>query len=646
MAESESSLSDWELTRRAFAGALTTHDYEARRAELRKLAMPIMEFHLDGAGIERLYAESPLVGDSPTQVSPRPTISGLRDMLDEETLVDLINTNVIGHSVTEVFRRMWLAIKEPEVHGVKSLRSKTGFAFGRHKSVNPDILVAARAAFVPSTPTTTEGESPMPESNSLADVSLDDLCLIVGACMSRLGGLASIEQIIETGKKITGVERFDAVASLASTGAELPVRDIEPSDGPCYHAIEAICKALTEDEASEDSKPVEPVKAKYEIPPAKQSALIDLTLSQAGLPSIDTLLKELDEATRRVVEAEARSTSLAIPAVEVEANSDGTIPRGTVKIIKAYEAFNITRAGRDAFDFDVPVWNWDSAHPHVPAVDADYIFRPFDLLRCLYAIVTSQRAYLHGHTGSGKSTLVEQIAARLYWPYMRVNFDSEITRMDLIGRDVLINEGGVTTSKFADGILPQMMAGPYIGCFDEMDFVRPDVAYVMQRALEGGGLMLTEDGGRIVKPHRMFRIFATGNTVGQGDEFGMYQGARPQSLAMLDRFTVWVKVEYLNSTERKKLLKARVASLNEEMLNGVNKYVTEHLEAFLSSKVLQPISPRGMIALSQSLVTFTAWMGESRKKEAIAQAFNTTILDRATAQDRVVLKGIVDRVFV
>lgn len=486
----------------------------------------------------------------------------------------------------------------------------------------------------------------MPESNSLADVSLDDLCLIVGACMSRLGGLASIEQIIETGKKITGVERFDAVASLASTGAELPVRDIEPSDGPCYNAIEAICKALTEDEASEDSKPVEPVKAKYEIPPAKQSALIDLTLSQAGLPSIDTLLKELDEATRRVVEAEARSTSLAIPAVEVEANSDGTIPRGTVKIIKAYEAFNITRAGRDAFNFDVPVWNWDSAHPHVPAVDADYIFRPFDLLRCLYAVVTSQRAYLHGHTGSGKSTLVEQIAARLNWPYMRVNFDSEITRMDLIGRDVLINEGGVTTSKFADGILPQMMAGPYIGCFDEMDFVRPDVAYVMQRALEGGGLMLTEDGGRIVKPHRMFRIFATGNTVGQGDEFGMYQGARPQSLAMLDRFTVWVKVEYLNSTERKKLLKARVASLNEEMLNGVNKYVTEHLEAFLSSKVLQPISPRGMIALSQSLVTFTAWMGESRKKEAIAQAFNTTILDRATAQDRVVLKGIVDRVFV
>jgi hypothetical protein len=89
-----------------------------------------------------------------------------------------------------------------------------------------------------------------------------------------------------------------------------------------------------------------------------------------------------------------------------------------------------------------------------------------------------------------------------------------------------------------------------------------------------------------------------------------------------------------------------VAALNEEMLNGVNKYVTEHLEAFLSSKVLQPISPRGMIALSQSLVTFTAWMGESRKKEAIAQAFNTTILDRATAQDRVVLKGIVDRVFV
>jgi hypothetical protein len=531
------------------ASVLAIPDFEERRAELRKLAMPILESGLTKEKIANAYVFSPIVGAMPDQVEPRTSVSGLRDMLDEDTLAALIHGAIQPDDILE-------AIKSPEAKSVESERSKTGFIFGRPSSVSDAHLTDLKRHLIPTA--TTKGESPMPESNSLADVSLDDLCLIVGACMSRLGGLASIEQIIETGKKITGVERFDAVASLASTGAELPVRDIEPSDGPCYHAIEAICKALTEDEASEDSKPVEPVKAKYEIPPAKQSALIDLTLSQAGLPSIDTLLKELDEATRRVVEAEARSTSLAIPAVEVEANSDGTIPRGTVKIIKAYEAFNITRAGRDAFDFDVPTWDWADVHPHVPAIDADYIFRPFDLLRCLYGIVTNQRTYLHGHTGSGKSTLVEQVAARLNWPYMRVNFDSEITRMDLIGRDVLINEGGVTTSKFADGILPQMMAGPYIGCFDEMDFVRPDVAYVMQRALEGGGLMLTEDGGRIVKPHRMFRIFATGNTVGQGDEFGMYQGARPQSLAMLDRFTVWVKVEYLNSTERKKLLKARV----------------------------------------------------------------------------------------
>ena len=143
--------------------------------------------------------------------------------------------------------------------------------------------------------------------------------------------------------------------------------------------------------------------------------------------------------------------------------------------------------------------------------------------------------------------------------------------------------------------------------------MRPDIAYVLQRALEGNGLMLAEDGGRMVMPHKLFRMFGTGNTVGQGDEFGLYQGARPQSMAFLDRFTVWVKVDYLKPADRMKLIKARLPKLSEDHATKLNSYVTEHLEAFTTSKVMQPISPRGYLALGQAM---TAYNHSSRRVQS------------------------------
>jgi len=316
-----------------------------------------------------------------------------------------------------------------------------------------------------------------------------------------------------------------------------------------------------------------------------------------------------------------------------------------VSVKRAADVFGITGAGRSHFEFDFPVWEWDAPHPHVPAQDADYVFRPMSLFRVLYALITNQPCYLHGHTGSGKTTLVEQVAARLCWPFGRVNFDSEITRLDLIGRDVLTNDGGTTASKFVDGILPQLLSGPYIACYDEMDFIRPDVAYVMQRTFEGNGLVITEDGGRVVHPHTHYRAFATSNSVGQGDEFGMYQGARPQSMALLDRFKVWVHVEYMDDKQREELLKSRVPSLSADMRRKVNKYVTEHIEAFTTSKVMQPISPRGYLALGEAIATFTQLFPATDAKLGVEQAIQTVILDRCSAQDKAVLNGIVNRVF-
>jgi cobaltochelatase CobS len=316
----------------------------------------------------------------------------------------------------------------------------------------------------------------------------------------------------------------------------------------------------------------------------------------------------------------------------VEVVGDGSTPTGKTTTVKASTIFGADNVSQD---FDVPFWEWDGPHPDVPAKDPNYIFRASELTRVLYALITNSRAYLQGHTGSGKTTLVEQVAAHLNWPFIRINFDSEITRMDLIGRDVLTTDSdGNTVSKFIDGILPRAMGSHYLCCFDEIDFARPDVAYVMQSALEGSGLRITEDGDRLVTPDPMFRMFATGNTVGQGDEHGMYQGARAQSLAFLDRFTVWIRVNYLDKGQRETLIKTKVPALGAKDLKALSQYVTEHLEAFTGGTVTQPISPRGMLGIAEATVI----MG------SLKEAMNMTILDRANEDDRATLKGLVDRV--
>ena len=411
------------------------------------------------------------------------------------------------------------------------------------------------------------------------------------------------------------------------------------------------CPAATTETEPEEEAPTPP-KALSKVDPSL-SGVVDSVLKSVDLPGVNELidkvngvdmavaLKEAEmraEFDKMIAEVKAKAKASMAPVATMAVEASGDIPEGKVVIRKAADVFGLAK-GTQFDNLDVPTWEWDGVHPHVPAKDEGYIFRPQELWQALYAIITNQRAYFAGHTGSGKTTLIEQVAACLFWPFMRVNFDSEVTRMDLIGRDVLTQEDGVTVTKFVDGVLPQMLSGPYIGCFDEIDFVRPDVAYVMQRCLEGNGLTLTEDGGRVIKPHPMCRLFATGNTVGQGDEHGMYQGARPQSMALLDRFSIWGKVEYLDGDDRLALLKAKVGGIEDSDATMLTKYVEEHIEAFTTAKVLQPISPRGLLALGQAIVHFRQCLPE----HAVKQAFEMVVLNRATEQDRAVLSAFVDR---
>jgi len=366
--------------------------------------------------------------------------------------------------------------------------------------------------------------------------------------------------------------------------------------------------------------------------------------TQTALAREVTTIKELSDKEVAKLKKETKELANAIscmtkelaskPFADVKVVGDGTIPNGKIVMKNVGDVFPDLKK----VEMQVPVWEWDGIHPDVPAIDPHYIYREDLLVKALYAIISNQRMYLQGHTGAGKTTLIEQIAAHLNWPFTRINFDSEITRMDLIGRDTLQDGKSV----FVDGMLPRAMSGPYICVFDELDFCRPDVSYVMQAALEGNGLNITEDGGRVVYPHEQFRMFGTGNTVGQGDEHGMYQGARPQSLAFLDRFTIWAKVDYLSDEERKNLVKRHFPMLAEEEINVIGKYTTEHLDAFEKAKVLQPISPRGMLAIARSVMFFNSIYPKDNKN--MHRALTQTIVDRATEADAAVLKGLVDRV--
>ena len=641
---------------RLFGEALAEETFTMRRLKLRRLLWDVIPPPFSDVGSTRQknwdesFNLSPLIGDGEKQVKVAKTDSAVSGMLDIPTMVALIGgslgmlqqyqSGAWGGGI--VLADVRKAINYPDTYGTVDVsgKTKTGYVFGRPKKIGHYVAHLA-VALEFNLNRKLDGDIGM---NLDLQTCIEVIDIVEAKGWVRADIYKALSQI--TGDKDDHWQSVEAALAMSPKDRELVTggKASEIAD-----KVEMILDKDHDDAVSEgDGTSSEGwTKGLFDIPKYAadgDTALLDLALKQSGLPTAADIVKELNGIPAMIKEAEEKikATAIAVPKIVETRSSDGIIPEGKVIQVKAKDAFKLTKGG-EAFEFDVPAWKWDGDHPHVPEVDEGYIFRPFELMRLLYAVLGNHRCYLHGHTGSGKTTLVEQVAARLKWPFMRVNFDSEITRMDLIGRDVLTVEGGATKSSFVDGILPQMMSGPYIGCFDEIDFVRPDVGYVMQRALEGNGLLLTEDGGRMVHPHPMFRMIATGNTVGQGDELGMYQGARPQSLALLDRFTTWIHVEYMGAEDRAKLI--ATSGLAKRHQTKICKYVTEHLEAFMSAKVLQPISPRGYLALCDAVSMFLKLFPKEREKEAIDQAIETVILDRATATDRVVLKGIVIRVF-
>ncbi|CAB4158789.1 AAA domain containing protein [uncultured Caudovirales phage] len=406
---------------------------------------------------------------------------------------------------------------------------------------------------------------------------------------------------------------------------------------------------------------MDPVAAYNQLAPTMQQAINGM-LSPLGLPSADKLV-EAWAHTAKAEEAVAKAAGV-IDTLKGELAKARQMPSGggiqiniapaiqsvqhagwptyTIEKRNARDIFKVpdNDAMQKAFDIELPYFQWTSRCADVPAIDDGYVFRPQQLRAVLMSLVQNTRTWLHGHTGTGKTTLIEQVCARLGWPVCVINLDSEISRLDLMGRDTLTTQGGVNTTQFVEGVLPRAMQRPMVLIFDEMDFGRSDVMYAVQRVLTGSSLTLTEDGGREILPDALFRMFATGNTRGAGDDHGMYQGARIQSAALLDRFTRWISVSYLDQTETGMLLKAKVPGLKDKQRELLTRYSTEHVRAFSERQIMTPLSPRGLLDLARLLETNLSMMPAPAATE---DAFETVILGRLPDTDRAVLKAIVDR---
>ena len=213
-------------------------------------------------------------------------------------------------------------------------------------------------------------------------------------------------------------------------------------------------------------------------------------------------------------------------------------------------------------DLRVPAFS--QRDEHVPEVDAVYRFDPQVTLAILAGFARNRRVLVQGLHGSGKSTHVEQVAARLNWPCVRVNLDGHLSRLDLVGRDAVVLRDGQQVTEFQEGIVPWALQRPVALVFDEYDAGRPDVMFVIQRMLEREGKFTLLDQNRIISPHPAFRLFATSNTIGLGNLNGLYHGAQRLNHAQIDRWNIVAALNYLGAEAEQAIVLARVPALDND----------------------------------------------------------------------------------
>ncbi|MCW2285212.1 cobaltochelatase CobS [Rhodoblastus acidophilus] len=290
------------------------------------------------------------------------------------------------------------------------------------------------------------------------------------------------------------------------------------------------------------------------------------------------------------------------------------------------------------FDSDLKAPAYSKKSEHVPELDPDYLFDRTTTLAILAGFASNRRVMVTGYHGTGKSTHIEQVAARLNWPCVRVNLDSHVSRVDLVGKDAIVLKDGKQVTEFRDGILPWALQNNVALCFDEYDAGRPDVMFVIQRVLEVSGRLTLLDQNRVIKPHPAFRLFATANTIGLGDTSGLYHGTQQINQGQMDRWSIVTTLNYLPHDKEVDIVAAKVKQVGPEGVDMIGKMVRVAdltRNAFMAGDLSTVMSPRTVITWAEN----TGIFGD------VGFAFRLTFLNKCDELERPLVAEFYQRCF-
>jgi cobaltochelatase CobS len=284
-------------------------------------------------------------------------------------------------------------------------------------------------------------------------------------------------------------------------------------------------------------------------------------------------------------------------------------------------------------DWQVPVLQ--DANEYVPEIDPNYHFDDVTTKAILAGFLYGKKVLLQGLHGTGKSTHIEQVAARLNWGLLRINLDGHISRYDLIGRDVITLRSGMQVTEFQEGMLPWAMGNVCALLFDEYDAARPDVMFVLQRVLEADGKLTLLDQNKVIEPHAGFRIFATANTLGMGDTTGLYHGTNMINQGQLDRWDIVCKLDFLGGEIEAKIVANHAPSLDKRLIAQMVQMAHLTRNGFTNGDLSLMISPRSVIHWAQNYEIF----GD------LEQSFGFSYLYKCDFADYSVIAELYQRVF-
>ena len=291
-------------------------------------------------------------------------------------------------------------------------------------------------------------------------------------------------------------------------------------------------------------------------------------------------------------------------------------------------------------DSDLETPAFSQPDPHVPDLDPDYLFDRETTLAILAGFARNRRVMVTGYHGTGKSTHIEQVAARLNWPCVRINLDSHVSRIDLVGKDAIVLQEGKQITQFQDGILPWAFQNNVALVFDEYDAGRPDVMFVIQRVLEVSGKLTLLDQRRVLRPHPAFRLFATANTVGLGDTSGLYHGTQQINQGQMDRWSIVTTLNYLPHDAEVNIVlsKAKHYKAQPDGRDIVSKMVRVAdltRSAFINGDISTVMSPRTVITWAENAEIF----GD------VGFSFRVTFLNKCDEMERALVAEFYQRAF-